>query len=716
MIVLTINQQGQDINFHGGRLFTWKNNATGNQVSGTYNIVYSYNSNQPACDVTGWNHDFAPITHAHWDPDLIGDPDYKLKFAQFPLRDPEGQPIPDGVDLGGVYPWIDRSGANLFFSQVEQNLFYVQGSSIQTQYQVTGCVEGSACVLPGQMSLDQNSPKYFRNFDERRNTRGLTVAGLWTHGKEVLIDATLNNTDYGIYGPDQNHYMVQLYAGAPATEIGTGRDAEGPPSNWQSSTLSPPPKFYTRNTTITDSFTNLFNFHTLTMRPDSVRDVAWIINMGKASSTVSFDDWLDPDALIVADMNASLSFPANTQENSLSVANYHNGFAFDDAQILQGPRNGDVRLQNAATGTKWNIPAYGTATTGQLRIEPVALGGRSGKGLWLDGASGFQFVLPTQTSAASSVPWFVSLWWDSRNTDTQERRLLTFPDGSVVSVQSGALKFYGPSGGTPLHSTAVPGFANDQWTHVAFAIDARGPTEGVQIFLNGFHLDTWTPPSPSLILNAGALRVGALAGVSGIRGWVDEFKVLARIPDFETICNHANGTLMGVDAGNTTWTGIARGFPDASHAEITDFLSKHGLEAYPSYVCYADSKGDAGTDINSATDPAFASASGLHTLRAAIHFPEGPLVYNRPRPDSSHNAFCLSCHQTTQGNTALMPVALTFHAGLNMSDDPRRQPAQSPPLMFGNIPKGLFGAGSPAEAGQAPAQGFSVDTFVFPAR
>ena len=95
-------------------------------------------------------------------------------------------------------------------------------------------------------------------------------------------------------------------------------------------------------------------------------------------------------------------------------------------------------------------------------------------------------------------------------------------------------------------------------------------------------------------------------------------------------------------------------------------------------------------------------------LTGDINFPEGPLVYNQPRPDSSDNQFCLSCHSAdSKGGLGL--DALSFDRNLTHAEDPRRQPLEPVARVFGNIPENWLGTGVPRRDLVAPAEGFSID-------
>jgi hypothetical protein len=64
--------------------------------------------------------------------------------------------------------------------------------------------------------------EYAMDFD-----RGFLVAGLWTHGKLVHLDARINNVDWSVGMRPDTHYLVDLYrdpSGDPVSvRFGSGR-------------------------------------------------------------------------------------------------------------------------------------------------------------------------------------------------------------------------------------------------------------------------------------------------------------------------------------------------------------------------------------------------------------------------------------------------------------------------------------------------------------
>ena len=65
--------------------------------------------------------------------------------------------------------------------------------------------------------------------------------------------------------------------------------------------------------------------------------------------------------------------------------------------------------------------------------------------------------------------------------------------------------------------------------------------------------------------------------------------------------------------------------------------------------------------------------TGATPVREAINFPEGPLRAGAPRPDSSTNTFCLSCHHAEgRGNYGLYFACLDRWFGTEQHAYPAR--------------------------------------------
>ncbi len=670
---------------------TWPK-ADATPVTGKYDIVYSVAGAADApCDVTKWSQLY-PVSHAAYHPGLSA----RYGFAHYPLRDPENNPIADGVDVKATYPWIDRKGNNLFFMTVSSTLYYTDPQGAVKSRYPASCVSGVTCSFPA-------TGADIGMYDEASNTRGASVAGLWTHGKMVLLDNLINNVDYGLRIADDRQRMLSLYQ-PNGDETGLVRAGSG-----RDTSASGVPSPSTTNTTFVDSLENLFE-HAPNARALAVRDVVWTVNSGRGSDEVVFDDYLDPDALVFSEMSGSLSFSGGFSATDFA---YHDGFKRTSG--LGGAGFSDleeVRVQNAATAVseRWAIPAYGKVTGG-ARLEPVALGGIRGKGLWLDGDDSVEYTFPAQPRDINAVPLFVSLFLDSRFLDDDvARRLFTFPDGSAIEVIGRArLRFVRTDGAvqvTYVMPAAAP-LASKTFTHLAFGIAAGGGQ--VRVYLDGLHYRTWSSASVKLFrFVPGTFRVGAAPGKDGVKGWIDEVKVLASAPDPEVACNHARGTLIGFSslyAGY--WKGISNRYPAAVHAEISTLLAGAGEATFDKYACFHAYADEHGAHLGNIP-------SGTTSVRRGLLFPESPLVWNQPRPDSASNPFCLGCHVAGQ-RASLTPAALTLDPTKTTADDPRRQPLQPPRLVFGNVPAGYVpGTGLPAASTTAPVTGLKLDAWVFP--
>jgi hypothetical protein len=676
----------------GGSKLYWRSDGG---APTTVNIVYSPgNPSSPRCDISQWQQ-FFPLSHAPYDSAVA-----QYGFAQYPYRDTEGNSISDGVDIEGTYPWVDRKGNNVFFTTVAATLFYEFDGGVSSRYP-NSCVPGVKCIVP-------QTPAGLGNVEEPGNIMGVSMIGLWTHGKLVLLDNTNNNVDYSMMVPDDTQRMLDLYqdadGGTHSIRTGSGR--------WTGNSPTDPPGF-TENTTFTDSVENLFNYHDL-MKPMSVRDVAWIVNSGRGSTEVAFDDYLDPNGFIVSEMSASLSFAGGPIHG---FYDYHDGF--DQTSSFGGTGfNREIRLQNAATAVpaRWTIPAYGLVV-GTSRIEPVALGGIHGKGFWLDGSTtGVQYAVSSQCSTCDTVAsssWFIGLFVDSRfSDDGTARRLLTFPDGSWIDlVGLSAIDLYLPSG-TLAKSVSLPSglkLASPGWTHLGVLVQPGG--NSADIYLNGFLLDSWTGSSGQSLfqMTKGDFVVGAgtTAGSPSayFEGWIDELKVMAESPNSEVICNHARGTLIGLPSSCTgacgSWVTIAGLYPST---ETTTLNSKLG-STYSAFACYVDYTTELGASVVN-------TPANTTSVRNALNFPAG-LHWDKPRPGEAKNTFCQSCHVAGQF-LGLTPAALTYDGSVLMENDVRRQPLQPLRLIYGNVPAGFIASGSPSSAQQGTALGLYLDQWVFP--
>jgi hypothetical protein len=230
----------------------------------------------------------------------------------------------------------------------------------------------------------------------------------------------------------------------------------------------------------------------------------------------------------------------------------------------------------------------------------------------------------------------------------------------------------------------------------------------IETLHNGFPLDRFTPPSPIFQMGSGLFKLGDQGeGGGGFRGWIDELKVLVHNVSAEVACNHAQGTLIQVD-DNPQWEETARLYPEWAHVELTQALERSRPESdtTPSsslFACFHNYQSDYAAHLKNRPE-------GTLGLRDALIFPEGPIRADLPRPDSSQNAFCLSCHHAAgKGGMGLEALELKPH--LTAEIDPRRQPNQPPRRVFGNIPAHWI-EGSPDTALQAPSSGIIIDRWI----
>ena len=448
--------------------------------------------------------------------------------------------------------------------------------------------------------------------------------------------------------------------------------------------------------------------------------MVWIVNTGHASDEVAFDDWVNPNALIVSEMVGAMSWSGGFSGRY----NYFDGFTRTgggwNATGFDG--NQPVRVQNSATSvdSEWAVPPYGEVF-GNPRLEPVALGGIHGKGLWLDGATGVRYSIPVQPRSVDT-PFYVGLFVDPRFADDDQRRvLIQFPDQSRVDLQGLDRIVYVDQDGFDLQTYTLPGakaLAEHSWHHLGWLIDPGGTR--VRLYRNGDPFATWNAGADQTLfkINAGHLFVGKVEGGqgAGFVGWIDEFKVFGESPNFEVICNHARGTLIEEPyivqvqpPQQVLGMALAHSPIDSSTlpGQALDAAAATHTKTLWRRRCFHDyTVEQPGAHLQNLPPQA-------RSVRESMLFPEGPIVWNQPRPDSSNNGFCLSCHVDSSLAPSLQVGALTADAnGTWMVDDPRRQPSHPPVAVSGQIPADHYGPLLPAT--DLVEQGAQQDQWVFP--
>jgi len=683
----------------GGLPLVWKHSGSGRMIAGNYETVYSVApANASPCDVTQWG-DLYPISHAPFDPRVKD----RYLFARYPFRDPMGNYIPDGMDIKGTYPWIDKDAKVLSLMISDANLFGGGYLFPKERY-------ASRCVHAGCTRGDRDAT----------NDLTYAVIGGWSKGKMVVIDNLLNFGDFRL--TLSNALYLDLYQPGSALAATQNRSASVELGGTRSLSHSEPnslialtdawgnpvlgrdgqPQFHLiKNSSVFDTLDNRLNYNP-NLKPSSPHDVVWTLSSGVATDEFSFDDLLNDNAFIVSDMVAAFT-AINDSPFRMT--------AFDGWNELWGDWRGQVKVQNAATTLhdRWQVPHSGDVVHG--RIEPVANGGVKGKGLYFNGQNTrVLYDIPaSQPRPLTSSYWFHSLFIDARGlTGSDERVLLNFPDKSRLTIKDAgwnvSFQAYNNFGELQRVFLVPATLVKERWFQLGLQ---TAPNNVITVFVNGFPYTEFTATQGSLFrMGAGALVLGrghhdydaryagfwdwlfgrstaTAASYRVFEGWMDEYKVFSYQPDPESACNLAHGTLVA--AGSNAALGqLAALYSAPMHARISQALQLRGQPVHARYACYQDNpSADRTAQLHRLPE-------GAVSLRNSIHFPEGPLYHDAPRPDSSANEFCLACH-STKGAGGLTVEALRYR-NLPASLDPRRQPMQAPPLLTGNVTAELVAA------------------------
>ncbi len=643
-------------------------------------IWYSVNDHGP-CDASGFGR-FKPLSLLPYDTDtpatLGGD---RVKdhwdLGAYPFRDSAGDPFPPGQRLPGAYPWIDRAGKNVFLGTVAsaRDGWHAVGGHDTTHLNPDTPVNG-----PGI------------------NGRGFVAMGAWTRGKQVVLDNLLNPTDWvGDLAPDgtRAEFDVALYQGAPLT-------------------LRP------RGNQLVASFENQLN-HLDALSPNLPFDVVWTFQSStRHHAELAFDDYLSDDALVVAHMNARqemVTFADGKRplpSDGFTRAD-QSSRSYADPQGYAFGRN--PYLQNAATGSLAGgapfEPPRDLRLRGGARVEPVALGGVLGKGVYLDGLNDHAdmgFLNPGQSD------WFYGVWLDSRETDEDRVRTVWYwPDGSWVGLSSVEIVVYnGPLADVqtialwdpadPLRDLLLPhgayfhlglrSFEDGGARVLAFTIDGDPVFDGVRSWPvdAGFSLDhdllggwSWFvlgDPGPAHVSAAWGDRAPFL-------GWVDELKILrlpprhlepnfvgdVAQPNFyhELICNQALGTLRHASPGHQGSTTHEVGCEQlnlASHDTVLE-LGPQASVATGGHLVDLDC-----ADRVHRNDHSPALVECLRSSALSFHGHTADVA----RADFSGNAFCQGCHHPSARIDGLLPAALGPGV-VPRACDARRQPLDWPAVL-----------------------------------
>lgn len=686
-----------------------------------FDIVYAYNppdSGFPACDPRGWSN-LRPISYAHYDPPVRD----HYGFAKFPFRSPEGETFTPGQETGMTYPWIDSRGANLFFTAeyrlpISDESTFVTNEDAEMVESVVPEATGTTAniselvtqvtnVLPASASAGMRPPLMLpaahikplpggcdgcRDSTAREHassTRGVGVAGLWTQGKMVVLDGLINASDFGYQAFDDGQRLLRLYHGSGGVvQVGNGR------SNVDVAATDDIDSYWPLNDSMIESQENRFNMFSQ-FRPAAPQDVVWTVITGRVSSEVPFDDYMDTGTLIVSNMTASYLINQRGPIKWLVPAT--------------GDRAGrPFRLQNLATNL--NVPPYG-AVIGDYskgtRIEPVALGGVDGKGFWMTESVGVRYTVPAAYKPADATGVFYGLFVDYRMdlADGNRYRLLTTPNGTVTLVGTKV----GPrlevaSGDWSTLVDLGPTLVKGAWGHIGLERRDRKLT----VFANGFQLaEVDVGAAPNLLaISAGDIVLGSPSSVvPGIRGWVDDLKVIARpLLNLEEPCNVARGSMVKATAARGA---IADRYPVAAHARVGSAI---GEPAGSRYACAVDYRSEhyGFLTLIPESERIGKRLKGIKQLK-----------YGTPRPSELDNGFCKSCHFSPHPSASMSLDALVLRS-LPAQLDPRRQPLQPYPVVIGLVPP-LWNESNgerfpkTAEVNGAPGKWLELDRYLLPA-
>ncbi len=685
-----------------GRLFiarraglplVWRHSTAGDMRVGNYDTVYAVAPpNADPCDVTQFG-DLKPISHAPYDPQVKN----RYDFAKHPFRDPMGNNIPDGHDLKGTYPWIDADAKVLSVMISGQRLFSIFGKRFENRCVHNGCTPSD---IDGSHDLTY------------------AFLGAWTKGKMVVIDNMLNYVDFRF--TLNNALYLNLYQPGSALAVTPNKSHEVEAGGSRSLSYIPevpvlgengeqllntdgtPILETIKNSSIFDSIENRFNYNP-NFHKSMPQDVVWLGSSGTATDELSFDDLLNQHAFIVSDMQTAFTWKNASPFRLTPMDGWNHLFA----KFI-----GKVAVQNSATTlpNQWVVPSAGEVLHG--RVEPVANGGVKGKGLYFNGNNTrLEYKVGAQPQSMTAKYWYHNLALDARGLNEQDERvLLEFPDRSRLTMQLSRtqtdmvnLSTFDANGVMRSIVRVPKTMVVDKWLNIGILVSPnRGP---ITMYVNGYPFTDLSINSKGIgsvfqMTPGGSLSLGRVthdyayrcqgfwncvtlgntatkASYKNFWGWMDEYKVFAYEPDLETSCNLANGTLVA-PTNNASLQTLANIYPAAMHDRVSEEFRIRGKQTYAKYVCHT---GELGTSTMASL---VNLPAGVVGLRDAMHFPEGPLYRDQPRPDSTTNEFCLSCH--TVGNTVNgLSVDALKYRNVIAKLDPRRQPSQPGQFITGNI-------------------------------
>jgi hypothetical protein len=655
-------------------------NMGGTQRAGAHGVYYAIAPPNLACRGNGFEL-FKPLSCLPTDSRAQG---YGLAQGALPMPDgrrafrgSKGEFIDPGVEMPGAYMWLDRKAKNLFYSQV--NDYRDAWKARQQNPPHRGVNGGQGPPASWALYPDQH-PSAAGN--------GVVALGAWTQGKIIVMDNVLNPTDW-TGGSDHGDagYLEMDFA----------------PYNFEMPLYQEAPRWIRPGTSaMINSPENQLNYLN-NQNPTSPFDVVWrVATNTNHNAEVIFDEYMLNDAFVVAHMNSPHTtfganptyfpddgFVPNRPASSMRGLYYNNnqGGPMPEFRFNRSPL-----LQNAATSTPSRAPfASAPPSTlrlrGGARVEPVALGGVRGKGVFLDGVNDFIDMGYQNTNHRD---WFYGLWLDPRDLSlTTTRTVLYWADGSWVGLSGAQITSYDRSTQTT-KTLSLPQYRpQGEYFHLGVKVVDIGATSQrkLSFYLNGTPLGILSFAG----LQGFAMDSNALGGWSWFvvgdpgpahtspgypstrkpwMGWIDEFRIYALTQNStshfeEFICNLAMGSLVNV-AGQARCEQL--NFHTQGHP--VDVPAQSGLKC-------ADKVHKNNSDPDC-----------LRTQRLGIA--SQPLSAQQPRPDLQSNHFCLSCHLSNHSMQELSLTALPA-GSVNREDDMRRQPLDWPGYLGGQSYPGASG-------------------------
>ena len=587
------------------------------------------------------------------------------------FTDTQGNIIQPGEIILGAYPWVDREGRNIFYADVVN---FRDGWKALRQ-SPTQLTEHGIDLIPDQSNIAKGN--------------GIVALGAWTQGKVIVMDNLMNSTDWT----------------GRTSMIGRPQGGANMSHNFEMALYQTVPRWIRpASVALINSAENRFNY-LKGQTPTLPFDVVWNMTTTRnQNSEVIFDEYMTHNAFVVAHMNAPHTRHRNhnacgTIEGSLACSNQpDDGFVpnYPDVDLQNivvgyGPKEDlsdrpeykfkrNPKIQNASTSWPERAPFDGGGPKslrlrGGARIEPVALGGVRGKGIYLDGKNDFidmGFPKPNHDD------WFYGIWLDPRDQSTATRHTVFFwPDESWIALDGDTLYAYDSNTQFTYNVALGQELERGKYFHLGVKIYHQGTTQILEVYINGTHVNT-------LNINNGQgfdlnfydqswFAVGDPGpGFTRVdeqyrntwKGWVDEFRIYAldeQSTDHfdEFICNLAMGSLM-----NQNGREVCEQLDLDAKGHPVDTPQQNGL------TC-ADKAHQLGAD------PSCLRASKLGIA---------PMDPQLPRPDFQQNHFCNTCHIDNHSMIELDVQNALFGGAAylpNREDDPRRQPMDWPRHVYG---------------------------------